>query len=300
MGGRVCSIPGGWHTGCSGCAALKSIHLKLSDTLWHALEKRHRETGEPIPHIVRTALAEYLEIDHATLFQVSTSSALVEGIYKGAVSIGHLREHGDFGLGTFEGLDGEMVALEGRFFQVCSDGTVRAAADSDLSPFAAVTRFQAEHSIEVAECRELASLLARLDAMRESKNVFYAIRIDGSFPFVHTRAMCKSDEGTPLVVAAAHQPQFKLHNVTGTLVGFWSPEYVKTLEVPGYHLHFITEDRSAGGHLMECSGRGLHVAIQQVLDLRIALPENEDFLKADLTRDPTADLDQAEHVRREK
>jgi acetolactate decarboxylase len=275
---------------------LRSIHLKLSDSLWRALERRQRETGEPIPHIVRTALAEYLEIDHATLFQVSTSSALVEGIYKGAVSIGQLREHGDFGLGTFEGLDGEMVALDGHFFQVRSDGTVRAAADSDLSPFAAVTHFRAEHSIEVEQCPDLASLLTRLDGMRESNNLFYAIRIDGWFPFVHTRAMCKTPEGTPLVVAAAHQPEFRLHNVAGTLVGFWSPEYVKTLEVPGYHLHFISEDRSAGGHLMECGGRALRVVVQQVRDLRVALPENEDFLRADLTHDPTQDLDQAEHL----
>jgi acetolactate decarboxylase len=262
---------------------MKSIHLKLSNTLWHALEKRQRETGAPIPHLMRTALAEYLEVEHATLFQVSTSSALVEGIYQGAVSIAHLREHGDFGLGTFEGLDGEMVALDGHFFQVRSDGTVRTAADSDLSPFAAVTRFKADNSIDVAESPDLASLLARLDGLRESSNVFYAIRIDGKFPFVHTRAMCKSEEGTPLALAAAHQPEFRLREVAGTLVGFWSPQYVKTLEVPGYHLHFITEDRAAGGHLLECCGRNLRVAIQQVRDLHVALPENQEFLKADLT-----------------
>jgi acetolactate decarboxylase len=278
---------------------LRSIQLKLSNALWNALETRQRETGEPLPHIVRAALAEYLQIEHATLFQVSTSGALVEGIYKGAVSIGHLRQHGDFGLGTFEGLDGEMIALDGCFFQVRSDGTVRAAADSDLSPFAVVTHFKAENSIEVAQCPDLACLFARLDELRESSNVFYAIRIDGSFPFVHTRAMCKSEEGTPLIVAAAHQPEFRMREVAGTLVGFWSPQYVKTLEVPGYHLHFITEDRGAGGHLMECSGRRLRVRIEQVRDLRVALPENQEFLRADLTRDPAADLDQAEHLRNE-
>ena len=278
---------------------MKSIHLKLSNAMWDALESRQRESGEPASHIIRAALAEYLEIEHSTLFQVSTSGALVEGIYKGAVSIGNLREHGDFGLGTFEGLDGEMIALDGRFFQVRSDGSVHAAADSDLSPFAAVTHFRAENSIEVAQSPDLASLLVGLDGLRESNNIFYAIRIDGSFPFMHTRAMCKSEEGTPLIVAAAHQPEFKMRDVTGTLVGFWSPQYVKTLEVPGYHLHFITADRTAGGHLMECSGRALRVRIEQVRDLRLALPANREFLHADLTRDPSGDLDQAEHVKKE-
>jgi acetolactate decarboxylase len=277
---------------------LKTLHLKLSATLWQALERRRRETGEPIPHIVRAALGEYLEVEHSTLFQVSTSSALVEGVYKGAVSIGHLREHGDFGLGTFEGLDGEMVALDASFFQVRSDGTVRLAADSELSPFAAVTWFKPEKSIELGRCADLQSLLARIDRMRESANVFYAIRIDGSFPLMHTRAMCRSEEGTPLAVAAAHQPEFRTNNAAGSLVGFWSPPYVKALEVPGYHLHFISKDRSAGGHLLECSGRDLRVAVQHVSDLHVALPENQEFLRADLTGDPAAALDQAEHSRK--
>jgi acetolactate decarboxylase len=275
---------------------VKSIHLKMSHTLWDALEGKARETGEPIHHLVRSALARYLEVEHTTLFQVSTSTALVQGIYEGAVSIAHLREHGDFGLGTFEGLDGEMVAFDGRFFQVRSDGSVHEAADSDLSPFAAVTHFKADHLVDITEARDLAALLGQLDRLRVSDNVFYAIRIDGHFNFMNTRAMCKTEEGTPLVVAAAHQPQFEMREVDGTLVGFWSPQYVKTLEVPGYHLHFIADDRRSGGHLMECSGGALHVQIARVNELRVALPENEEFLKADLTRDPAKDLDKAEHA----
>jgi acetolactate decarboxylase len=185
---------------------LKSIHLKLPETLHSAVEREQRETGEPIPHIIRSALADYLQVEHATLFQVSTLTALVEGIYEGAVSIARLRDHGDFGLGTFEGLDGEMVAFDGQFFQVRSDGTVRAADDADLSPFAAVTHFIPEQSATVAEVPELAALLAELDKLRGSDNLFYAIRVDGQFGSMHTRAMCKTDEGVPLAVAATHQP----------------------------------------------------------------------------------------------
>lgn len=177
---------------------------------------------------------------------------------------------------------------------------MRVADDSDLSPFAAVTHFTAEKSTHLKECADLASMAACLDRLRASSNVFYGIRVDGSFPFMHTRAMCKSAEGTPLAVAAAHQPEFRMRDVIGTLVGFWSPKYIKTLEIPGYHLHFLTDDRSAGGHLMECSGRNLLVQIGQVGELRVALPENEEFLKADLTRDPTQDLDRAEHARKQE
>jgi len=265
--------------------------------MWEAIEQRHRETGEPIHHIVRAALAEYLQIKHSTLFQVSTSTALVEGIYKGAVTVGQLRNHGDFGLGTFEGLDGEMVALDGHFYQVRSDGKAREAADSDLSPFALVTRFQPGKGLAMPACTSFNALTDQLDKVRLSENFFYAIRVDGTFGEIHTRAMCKSEEGTPLAVAAAHQPEFHLRDVSGTMVGFWSPQYLKTIEVPGYHLHFITSDRTAGGHLLGCSGRNLTVQIEQVSDLQVALPENEEFLRADLTRDTSKELDTAERAR---
>lgn len=98
----------------------------------------------------------------------------------------------------------------------------------------------------------------------------------------------------PLVEVTAHQPEFELHDVRGTLVGFWSPGYVKTLTVPGYHLHFLTEDRTAGGHLLECSGRGLVAQLEREANLRLSLPETTSFLNADLSRDSTAELERAE------
>ena len=69
-----------------------------------------------------------------TLYQVSTATALVEGIYQGAVQVAALREHGDLGLGTLESLDGEMVVVDGNFFQVCSDGSVREGQDMTYLP----------------------------------------------------------------------------------------------------------------------------------------------------------------------
>jgi acetolactate decarboxylase len=273
---------------------MRTLHLKLPAALWAALEERHHNTGEPIAHIVRAALADQLQVDHHTLYQVSTSTALVEGIYRGAVTVGHLLEHGDFGLGTFDGLDGEMVICDGRAWQVRADGSVREASLAASSPFAMVTRFAGERTLSLADCADLAALQAAIDPLRGSDNVFYALRVDGTFAHVHTRAMCRTDEGVPLVEAAAHQPEFHLREVEGTLVGFWSPLYASALEVPGYHLHFLTEARDAGGHVLDCRGRELRVQVEEVRDLRVALPANEAFLKADLSHDPTAALARAE------
>ena len=160
--------------------------------LWRALMDHAERTREPLAHIVNKALADYLQVAHHTLYQVSTATALVEGIYQGAVRVGTLREHGDLGLGTFEDLDGEMVVVDGRFYQVRSDGSVRECGDDLLSPFAVVTRFAPDVSVTLDRCRDLGQLTVRFDALRHTDNVFFALRVDGHFGYVHARAMCRS------------------------------------------------------------------------------------------------------------
>ena len=270
------------------------LEVTIPPGLWRTPVDHADRTREPLAHIVSEALAEYLQVSHHTLYQVSTATALVEGVYQGAVRVGTLREHGDLGLGTFENLDGEMVVVDGRFFQVRSDGSVRECDDDALSPFAVVTRFAPEAAGRLDQCPDLSHLTARFDALRHSDNVFFALRVDGRFDYVHARAVSRTEEGTPLAQAAAIQPEFEFHDVQGTLVGFWTPDYARMLNVPGYHLHFLSADRTRGGHLLQCRGSELRLQIQREGDYRIALPETEDFLKADLRRDPAADLARAE------
>jgi acetolactate decarboxylase len=267
----------------------------ITAPLWEAIEERRRLTGATIDQIVQSALADYLQVGQSTLFQVSTAGALVEGIYRGAMTIAELRAHGNLGLGTFDSLDGEMVVLDSRFFQVRSDGTVNEVDDSVRSPYAVLTMFDPEPPAVLGDCSTLAELHARLNGLRTSDNIFYAIRIDGDFDYVRTRAVARTAEGVPLIEAAIHQPEFELSHLCGTLVGFWSPRYVKTLTVPGYHLHFLSEDRTAGGHLLECAGRGLVAQIERESNLRLALPRNAAFLQANFDRDSTADLERAEN-----
>ena len=288
---------GRWRVPESSSAALSPqvpLSCRISELIWQAIEDRRRATGESVDQIVHAALGDYLQVAQSTLFQISTTGALVEGIYGGAVTVATLRKHGDLGLGTFDGLDGEMVVVDGRFFQVRSDGTVTEVGDQIRTPFAVITKFDPGPPVTIGDCPSVAELYDRLDRQRTSDNLFYAIRIDGAFDLVRTRAVPRTAEGVPLVEAAAHQPEFQLRNVHGTLVGFWSPSYVKTLTVPGYHLHFLTDDRSAGGHLLECSGHGLVAQLERESNLRLSLPMSESFLKADLSRDSTADLERAE------
>ena len=273
---------------------MPTLNCEISETLMRALEARSRQTGEPVDHIVMSSLADTLEIDHSTLFQVSTSTALVEGVYGGVVTIGELKRHGSFGLGTFDGLDGEMLALDGYFYQVLGDGSVREARDDARAPFAVVTEFRAEREFTVDHVASFDDLTAQLDRRRDTGNLFFAVRIDGHFAQIRTRALCKTASGVSLVDATAHQPEFALDDVSGTAVGFWTPIYARTLNVAGWHLHFVTDDRTGGGHVLDCQGVDLRVQLQDLADVRIAMPETAAFLQADLSQDPSQELDLAE------
>ena len=164
---------------------MPNFSCEISQSLMNALQTRVRRTGEPADHIVMRALADHLEIQHATLFQVSTSGAVVEGISQGVVTVGELKRHGDLGLGTFADLDGEMVVVDGHFWRVPGAGSIREAADSDLAPFAVVTSFRPEQSLELASVVSIDDLFGRLDSLRASNNLFFAVRIDGRFSRMH-------------------------------------------------------------------------------------------------------------------
>ena len=276
---------------------MPKLTVDLYQSLYDALHDHARQTGEPVGNIVTRALSDALGLDHATLFQVSTTGALVQGVYRGAMTLGTLREHGDFGLGTFDGLDGEMVALDGEFYQVHASGKIEKPPDSTLIPFAVVTNFRPSHRADLPAFATLAELTAALDKLRRSDNLFFAVRMDGAFASMRTRAACKAEEGVSLVAATAHQAEFTLKDAKGTIVGFWSPPYARSLNVGGWHLHFLTDDHKGGGHVLDCSGRGMEAAVQDLDDVRLAIPETREFLEADLTQDPIAALNIAEKSR---
>lgn len=263
----------------------RELHVRISDSLWEALHARSAATGRSIRDLVQQALSEGLDLDHHSLFQVSTSGALVEGLYQGAVTVGDLRRHGDLGLGTFEELDGEMVLVDGRCYRVGSDQSVSEVPDDRLTPFATVVSFIADEVHDLVGVASWADLAARLDEMRRSDNDFVAWRIRGHAGTLRLRAACRHASGTPLVEAIADQAVFGVDDVDCTLVGFWSPAYAPSVAIPGYHLHALTDDRAHGGHVFDLSADHLTVEMHRVNDLHLALPETQAFLQADLTPD---------------
>ena len=276
------------------------MFIPISKSLQNELERVSGETGEPISHLVSTALSHCFAVPQHTLFQVSTSGALVQGIYERAVSTRVLLSYGDFGLGTFENLDGEMVVLDEAIYQVRSDGKVLNITDDVGTPFAVVTHFTADQDQIIESAANFEEITKLCDRYRDSNNLFYAIRIDGHFDHVHTRAMKATFDGLPLAKAAAIQPEFDFTDVVGTLVGIWAPQFSSALNIAGYHFHFLSEDRTKGGHLLECSGKNLQVRVDRLNDFHLSLPESEQFLKADLTKDTSKDLAYAEQIHKKE
>lgn len=273
---------------------MPELHITVPDLLMQAMAERAARTGETPEEIIIAALADALEVEQPTLFQVSNSTALTQGVFDGSVSIHELKEHGDFGLGTFDGLDGEMIVLEGVFYRADTEGSTTVADDAALVPFAVITEFPDEPPFALSTVSSFANLTAQLDGNRESDNLFYAVRLDGNFARIKARSTARQPDGTTLAEAAAGQSIFTFTDVDATLIGFWTPTYARTINVAGWHLHALTADRRHGGHVLDVVGENLTASLAELADVRLAIPENPDFLEADLTQDVSDQLAKAE------
>lgn len=233
--------------------------------------------------------------DRDLLFQVSTIDALLIGDYEGSVTFSDLGSYGDFGLGTFDALDGEMVAFEGTFWQVRADGSVNAVPGTMTTPFSVVTWFDPDQTFSLDGPVNLTGIEAAVDAHRDSPNYFSAVLVDGTFDTVTVRSVPRQEEPyPPLADAVLNQSVYTYASVEGTLVGFWSPAYVSGINVPGYHLHFISDDRTMGGHVLGCTLLSGNVALDTTPRFQMALPDTVSFSSADLTGDRTDELAKVE------
>ena len=213
------------------------------------------------------------------VFQYSTLEALLGGVYDGEVSIGELLNHGDFGLGTFNSLDGEMIILDGICYHLRSDGTAQVASDTEQTPFAAVTYFSPQTTSTVDTPMTYQQLDALVSEQTPSPNLTYAIRITGRFSTVRTRTVARQHKPYPTLTEATEgQAEATFTDIAGTLAGYLSPSYEQGITVAGYHLHFLDESRTQGGHCLDFTLTTGAVAIDTITALHLSLPQSGAFL----------------------
>ncbi|MBN2239579.1 MAG: acetolactate decarboxylase [Dehalococcoidales bacterium] len=240
--------------------------------------------------------ADGLPSQRETVTQVSTIDALLNGIYDGVMDFGTLKQYGDFGIGTFDSLDGEMLGFDGNFYQVKADGIAYGVTDSMETPFAAVTYFDTDSEHSLPEGIDYETLQDYLDGLLPTENIFYAMKIEGTFSYMKTRSVPGQEKPyPPLSEVTENQPVFEFHDAEGTIVGFRCPAYVAGVNVPGYHLHFLTGAKDAGGHILDFTVKNAAAYIDYTSEFLMILPgDDSDFYDTDLTGDKQEELEKVE------
>ncbi|HPC36927.1 MAG TPA: acetolactate decarboxylase [Candidatus Marinimicrobia bacterium] len=234
--------------------------------------------------------------ERETITQIGTIDALLGGVYDGEYRLRELLKWGDFGLGTFNALDGEMIVLDGNIYQIMADGKAAVADLNDTTPFSSVTYFDTDREFVMPTGTNFDSLIKVVNVTIPTENIFYAIWLEGKFSMVHTRSVpAQSRPYRPLAEITATQPEFYLEDVEGTIVGFRCPPYIAGVNVPGFHLHFLSADKTAGGHLLSfVTAEEIKVKVDETHNLFMILPHSRDFYKIDLTNNKQAEVEKVE------
>ena len=224
-----------------------------------------------------------------SMYQVSLMQAFMHGEYNGVVTVGDLKSHGDIGLGTFEGVNGEMIILDGIIYQAAADGSINVMSDNEKIPFATITKFDEDAKIDDITAKDFNDLTSQLDKEIEKygTNNMYVIKIKGDFKNITVRSVEKQEEPYKefTEVAAVDQKVFNHTDQTGTLVAVYFPEYMNELNMHGWHLHFLSDDKTVGGHVLELNDFKGSGQIDEIHEFNMILPTDDSFKNMNFTED---------------
>ena len=236
--------------------------------------------------------------DRDVIYQVSLLQSLANGDYSGSITIKELKQHGDIGIGTFDGLNGELIMLDGETYRAAGDGSVEVVADHVTVPFSVVTFMDADKVEKLEEIPSCDALYSALDQMVEKRgrNQFYMVRIDGMFREMNVRSVyAQEGEYRRLTEVMEHDQTFyDYKDIEGTLVGLYCPPYMSYLNAVGWHLHFLSKDKTKGGHVLGLNIADAVLTWDDTDGFEMRLPQNERFDRFDLTVDQSEDIKKVE------
>jgi len=222
-----------------------------------------------------------------TVTQISTLNALLARRFRGIFPNKDLAKHGDLGIGTFDEMDGELIMVDGVVYQGMPGGAVQAPDPENKVPFSTVCKFEVDEAWTMDSPVNYAELDKSIDVRATNPNVFIAIRVEGTFSHMKIHALQKQSEPYPPTAEVVKGcVQAETTNVTGTIVGFRGVPWVRGINDVGYHLHFLTDDKTWGGHVLEFTMDRGTVQISTCNNHVILLPENGDVLNGiDMSQD---------------
>ncbi len=216
--------------------------------------------------------------------QTSIVNAVLKGLYDGEMTFGDLKKYGDFGIGYFNKMGGEVLALDGIFYRIKSDGLTEVIKDSDKTPFFTITAFESNTDNFTNRKFDYDGLKNYLLNMMPRKKSFYAIKIAGIFDNLDARTFLSQAKPYPETKQVLEtQTEIKYTNTEGTLVGFYTPEFLEGIGVPGFHFHYLSKDKTRGGHVRTLNVNSITIEFIEISRFQIVLPKNKEFQDADLT-----------------
>ena len=226
--------------------------------------------------------------DRETVYQVALLQSLTQGYYDGIIKVSELKKHGDTGIGTFEGVNGEMIVIDGKVYQALGDGTVKEADENETVPFSNVSFFDSDVSVDLKDINDMASFKAELDKTvnEKGKNMFYLVKVSGTFDKMFVRSEIKQEKPYKSLDKALEtdQREFNYENITGTVVGLYCPDYMGGLNASGWHFHFISDDRTKGGHMLDLSFASAKAELDITPSFDMKLSDNSDFQSMELAK----------------
>lgn len=235
--------------------------------------------------------------DRESIYQVALLQSLTMGYFDGSISVKDLKTHGDIGIGTFEGLDGEMIVLDGVVYRADGDCEIHVMKDKDKVPFSNVTFFESDFSLNFINVADKAALEKILNEKVDKlgRNSFYMIKITGDFNEVLIRSERGSKEPYPtLVEALKTQKEITPQNISGTVVGLYCPDFMSSLNTPGWHFHFISADKKIGGHVLNLNIKRGEVQFDKTNNFAMGLPSKKNFHSLNFNTDLKEDIRKAE------
>lgn len=240
-----------------------------------------------------------VEKDRETMYQVALLQSLTMGYFDGTVTVKDLKTHGDTGLGTFEGLDGEMIVLDGIVYRANQNCEINVVKDRVTVPFSNVTFFDRDFSValeNIPSKNRLEESLNKTLADRKSENSFFMIKLHGNFEEILIRSELGQSKPYPTLVESLQQTQKEstLKNIQGTIVGLYCPEFMNSLNSTGWHFHFISDDKKLGGHVLDLNLRSGDVEFDRTDNFSMILPPQKDFQDLNFNQDLKEDIRKAE------
>ncbi len=247
----------------------------------------------------KTAKAEKAETtNRETIYQVALLQSLTQGYYDGIIKVSELKEHGDIGIGTFEGVNGEMIVLDGKVYQALGDGTVQKAADDETVPFSNVTFFDSDEKEEISKIKDINALkdILTKTVEKNGKNMFCFVKLSGEFEKMNVRSELKQEKPYKTLdkALATDQREFNYKNIKGTVVALYCPDYMDGLNTPGWHFHFISDDKEKGGHILELAFDKAEAEYDITPEFDMCLSDNGDFQKMELAKDVSGAIKKVE------